>query len=225
MELEEFSTNRNEQQFEQARHAAPASTSQSNGAFDLRAKLQQLRGGNMLIVAVFAASLIGLYIYSISRGPKEASAKEQLVEAQVDNAILTLKALSQTSPKSNSATRMVEAFYYEAKQRQVPLEKLNGNPFIFIPPEPVEPAEPEVKEFDKTPEPNAQEKELADAMAEVKKLKLQSVMVGSSSAIAMISNNLLSVGQEISGWTVTSIAPRKVVLSWKDQKYVLELQN
>lgn len=223
MELEEFNANQNEHQFEHTQDfAPPTSASSSNGAFDLRARLQKLRGGNLLIAAVFAASLLGLYIYSVSQGPQKASAQEQLVEAQVNSAILTIRAISQAGPMGRSANKVVEAFYYEARQRQVPIEKLSGNPFVFIPPEPTE---PKVVEVEIPQEANLQEKELSDALAEVKNLKLQSVMLGSSNAIAMISNNLLSVGQEINGWTVVSIAPRKVVLSWKDHKHVLDLKQ
>jgi len=61
-------------------------------------------------------------------------------------------------------------------------------------------------------------------MAEVRKLRLQSVLVGRQTA-AMVSNNLLTTGQTINGWTVSRIEPREVELTWKDQKYVLELLN
>ena len=226
MELEEFNVNQTESSFAQTRvDDQPAPARPPSGAFAAKARLQQLRGGNLLIVAIFAASLIGLYIYSLSRGPKKASAQEKLVEALVDSAILTLRALSQKGPRNSSANDVVKTFYYEAEQRQVPHDKLAGNPFVFTPLKPTEPVRLEPVEVEKPKVSDSVQKEVSSALAEVRKLKLQSVMLGSKSTIAVISNNLLSVGQDINGWTVVSIEPRKVVLTWKDQKHVLELQQ
>jgi len=68
-------------------------------------------------------------------------------------------------------------------------------------------------------------KELSEAMVAVRDLRLQSVLIGKSGATAIISNNLLSEGQTIQGWTVSKIQAREVLLVWKDQKFVLKMQE
>jgi len=49
------------------------------------------------------------------------------------------------------------------------------------------------------------------------------VLSGSSGRFATISNNLLTEGQTISGWTVSKIIPGEVVLTWRDQTHVLKM--
>jgi len=34
---------------------------------------------------------------------------------------------------------------------------------------------------------------------------------------------MLTEGQEIQGWTVKTILPREVILTWKDRQYVLSM--
>ena len=57
----------------------------------------------------------------------------------------------------------------------------------------------------------------------VKPLVLQSVLMGTRNASAMISGNLLAEGENIQGWTLQEINPRYVVLTWKEHKHVLKL--
>jgi hypothetical protein len=59
-------------------------------------------------------------------------------------------------------------------------------------------------------------------LAAAKGLKLQSVLSGRTPT-AMISNNVLTVGQTISGWTVAEIHPRYVVLTWETHKFELRM--
>ncbi len=177
---------------------------------------------NLLLLGLFIAGLAGVYVYSLREGPETASAEQRLVEAQVNSAIMGLRSnpVGKISRQDRAAV-IVETFYYEAKQRQIPLESLNCNPFIFTPPESAATTalKPQLEEL---PKPSASaQRELSDALAAVKQLKLQSVMMGSHGAMAMISNNLLTEGQQISGWTVRSIRPREVVLTWGSQEYLL----
>ncbi|HOF19416.1 MAG TPA: hypothetical protein PK082_10945, partial [Phycisphaerae bacterium] len=63
------------------------------------------------------------------------------------------------------------------------------------------------------------------ALDAVRQLTLQSVLVGTHGATAMVSNNLLTEGQTISGWKVEKIRPDEVVLTWKNQKHVLRISQ
>ena len=53
--------------------------------------------------------------------------------------------------------------------------------------------------------------------------ELQSVLSGAQGAVAMISGDLLTEGQDVKGWTVRSIAPREVVLAREGLEYVLQM--
>ena len=55
-------------------------------------------------------------------------------------------------------------------------------------------------------------------------MRLQSILFGEQT-VAVISNNLLTEGQQIDGWTVTQIRRRSVTLKWKDKTFVLEMQK
>ena len=118
---------------------------------------------------------------------------------------------------------MANTFYYEAKQRQIPLAELRGNPFVFHRPDTAPPEAPAPKQASEPPKDNHQERELADALAAARQLTLQSVLVGAHGATAMISNNLLTEGAQINGWTVKAVRAREVTLAWKDQEHVLTM--
>jgi hypothetical protein len=185
---------------------------------------RSLKQGNLLLAALFAAGIVGVYLLSLRNGPAVASAQEQDNEAAVATALSELKveAARQAKP-SDKALALVDTFYYETRQRQVPLEHLAGNPFEYKPrasenPSPLSAAATDAGE---APVENLRSTE---AMAAVRQLKLQSVLTGPHGATAMISNNLLTEGQAIQGWTVAKIDPREVTLTWKDQSAKLKLQ-
>ena len=60
-------------------------------------------------------------------------------------------------------------------------------------------------------------------LMKLKTLQLQSVMRGRNGGTAIISDNLLTVGQEIEGFTVEKIQAKSVILIWRDKKFVLEM--
>jgi len=174
---------------------------------------------NILLAAAFAAGVAGLWVLTRQSSPARASAEDKLAELRVDSA---LSALLNVSAESSRATEVVNTFYYQARQRQIPPSGLRGNPFVFSPPARPKATQPLAK---KPPPPVKVEKEDKHQLEEVKKLVLQSVLIGSREPVAMISNNLLTEGQKIAGWTLTKIEPRKVTLTWKDKTYVLRMSQ
>lgn len=179
-----------------------------------------LRGANLLLAALFAAGIGGLYLLSLRQGPAEASADERQTEVQVDTALARLSAGSVAQTK---AKVLVDAFYYQASQRQIPVEDLWGNPFLFTPPQRPEPTTKPADETPKRPIPGARPSG-PDPLAEARKLSLQSVLMGTDGRKAMISNNLLGEGQVIRGWTVQTIESRTVVLAREGKTFVLKMQ-
>lgn len=177
---------------------------------------------SLVLAGLFASGILGLYLMSLKNGPQTASAEEQIIEAKVDAVLQQMDAMVMDSEQDEIAA-VIDTFYYEASQRQVPLDQLPGNPFIYVAPR---------ARVDKrngkagTNEASANvdiSQDLADALANARMLSLQSVLSSSHGATAIISNNLLTEGQVIQGWTVSRIEPKQVILTWKDQKHVLEM--
>ncbi len=178
--------------------------------------------GNVLLACLFAAGIGCVYLLRLSGGPQTASAQQQINESQV-NAVLT--AISAPGGKDTSAASVVAAFYTQASQRQLPLEALGANPFIYQPPQAktIAPAatQPVISE-------SVAAKNTAQALdtqiQAAKALTLQSVLTGAAGATAVISNNLLTEGQTIRGWTISKIGSKEVVLTWKEQTFVLKMR-
>ena len=178
--------------------------------------------GNLLLACLFAAGIGCVYLLSLRGGPQVANAQQESNELQVNAALAAMN--MPESAKGASAASVVESFYTQASQRQLPMDSLKGNPFIFQMPQakvivPAAPAsQPVVIE-----EVNAA-KESSQMLTAAKALTLQSVLTGTGGATAMISNNLLTEGQTIHGWTISKIGHKDVLLTWKDQTFVLKLR-
>ena len=179
---------------------------------------------NLLLVIMFVMGIAGIYLLSLRGQPEAASAEQKLTEMEVDTVLSYLATSSRTAATTVKAKETVNAFYCQARQRQIPVDKLKMNPFAFEAPAPAvvaPPTPPPVK-----PKPQVVDeaaKEADDAMARARSLVLQSVLRGGDGAVAMISNNVLTEGQTILGWTVAKIEPRSVTLTWKDRTCVLEM--
>jgi hypothetical protein len=175
---------------------------------------------NLGLLVMFAAGILGMYALRLRQGPAAAMAGQNPEHAKVEAALNTLGAggAGAAADGKGSAKAIVAEFYAAARQRQVDAKELLGDPFVprnveeAPPPAPVEVKKPEVKKPD----------EYEHALLAVKGLRLQSVLVGKQTT-AMISSNLVTVGQTIKGWTVVRIDTREVELGWKDKTYVLEM--
>ena len=186
-----------------------------------RAKRAGFAHSNVLLIAVFAAGVLCVYVLGLREPPQTVSGEQHPRQAPVETQPKDLgKSDSTAGPKPGKGMGIVDTFYYQAKQRQIPVEALASNPFVsrssrLVAPKPKMPAK-DVEDQDDS---------VTEAIKRVKELKLQSVMVGSGQAAAMISGELLTKGQKIRGWTVVQIESRRVVLSWRDQKFVLEMSQ
>lgn len=180
-----------------------------------------LSRGNLMVLGIYLAGFAGLYTLSLRSGPSRALAQNSTVHAKVESALDLLEAAAAggaAEPRS-TAKAIVGEFYMAAKQRQVSSVALKGNPFLFhshaAETKPVE--QPKVR-----PETLAAADEEKQAMATLRTLRLQSVLVGRQT-MAVISNNLLTSGQKIGPWTVGRISTREVELTWRDKTYVLKM--
>ena len=155
-------------------------------------------------------------------GPQSAQAASTANDTQMDTLLTTLTQVKKDC-RSATANSVINRFYYEAKQRQVPPGQLTGNPFNMVLPEaPPEPSPGRDTHPAAAPDPQAQA--LAEALESIHDLTLQSVLTGSAGATAIVSNNVLTVGQKVGDWTVVEIAPRRVVLEWQSHRHILTMK-
>ena len=188
-----------------------------------RGRLQTPGVGGMVMVGVFRAGIAGLYLLSRGNRPAEASAEQRLVEARVDSALLELdQAGGPDRAGPGKKLSVVERFYHDSRSRQIPLGDLRSNPFVFKPPPGKRKAA--VALGGTKPKKPAVSPQWRQASEAARRMRLQSILFGQQT-VAVISNNLLTEGQQIDGWTVTRIRPRSVTLKWKDRTFVLEMQK
>ncbi len=189
-----------------------------------KAALLTANATNLALAGMFIAAVAVLYLLSLRGGPREASAQEKVNEARVDAVLLQLQASQKAGPGHKSATQeIMDRFYHDAQDRQVPLDNLKGNPFYFRTPprtDLTQAAEDSTKEAFASPPIDIGE---ADALKRASTLSLQSILSGTHGNVAMISNNLLTTGQSIQGWTVKRIDPKSVLLCRGEQTYVLRM--
>ncbi|MCY2928269.1 MAG: hypothetical protein NTV86_02000 [Planctomycetota bacterium] len=201
-----------ERDFYAGASADPGETVRASGGIPPGKKHAIVIGG--MVVTALAC------VFALSRGakgPGVADARQAQIELQVETAVKALDTVGKDDGKPPvRGADVAKSFYYQATERQVPISQLTGNPFVYKPPaakpvvaDPVRPVKPE-------PAPE-------DEPGQVTKLSLQSVLVGSQAPAAMISNNLLTRGQQINGWTLVEINPRSVVLERKGTTYVLTM--
>ncbi|MHC4294985.1 MAG: hypothetical protein ACYSTL_05310, partial [Planctomycetota bacterium] len=143
------------------------------------------------------------------------------VEAQVESVLGQLDAGEKIFKKSDDTHTVVNTFYYEARQRQIPLDRLSVNPFTYVPPGENKKGGLFGGNLLSGKTKKAQQR--LDAIATVKTLELQSVLTGENGATAVISGNLITQGQSICGWVVRRIEPRQVLLTWKNESYLLKM--
>jgi hypothetical protein len=200
-------------EFQPAQAQAPVARKSRRNAF--------LTRGSLVLLGIYATGFATLYLLGHSGGPKAAKGEQNVVCAKVDAALDLMDAQPNAGELNHqtNAKAIVDDFYTAAKQRQVDRNRLVRNPFVFK--EKVPETAPVVMPKEVEPKDSVPA-ELKAAMEAVKTLRLQSVLIGKCPA-ALVSNNLVTTGQNIKGWTVSKIAPREVELTWKDQKYVLEL--
>jgi len=194
-----------------------------------RPQKNQMMRANLFLAGLCVTGAAIVYGLSFRKGPAEASAEQRTVEAQVDQALLRLT----SSPRSDGAhgpgqvTRdLLENFHHHTIKRQVPIHRLQKNPFQFVPPKSATARiirEGASGGSGESAEPNANITE-EEARAVLSTLSLQSVMTGrDGEGTAIISNNLLTVGQRIKCFTVERITSKSVVLSWEGHKYILDV--
>jgi hypothetical protein len=173
---------------------------------------------NLLLIGLFAAGIGFVWFLSQRNGPTQASAQDQAMEAQVNQFISQVE--SGDPVVDEQGQEIIQIFYRDLTRRQVPLEQLRVNPFVFARPagEDAGPAEPTETEAEL-----ARRRRIRQLQDEARRLSLQSIMSSSRGATAIVDNELVRQGQSLGSFTVESITAETVVLRWEDQTFTLRM--
>jgi len=179
---------------------------------------------NLVLAGLFLAGMACVYMLSLHDEVTEAEPIEEARAAIVDQAV---KQFDQAPPPGTGGVRgdqdlspieRARDMIAGTARRQVPLDNLKANPFVLVPNKPLAvKAKPSDKPKGITPG--------ASAVQKAEALDLQSIVVSNNRSMAIISDRLVTVGQEVAGWRVEEIANGRVVLKFKDLAYVLRLKQ
>ncbi len=206
---------------------ASADASRTSGGYK-----GQMTRANIALVLLFLGGAGAIYWLSLRKGPAKASAEQELVEAQVDSAIARISASPGprgAKPSAGGVTRdLLKNFCAQVKERQIPAGELKKDPFVFVPPEVPDDPTGKTRGDGQTSAPNLidpNKDTLLRATNRFATLELQSILRGKrpNGGTAIISNNLLTVGQKIRGLTVKEIRAKTVILTWQDKEFILEM--
>ncbi len=198
-------------------------------------KANRLKGVDLSYVTLAVLVMVGaggLYWIKTECGPRAASASQVRAQSQIDTALVQLGNVSVNNERTQS---LVEEIYYEAAQRQIPVEQLDGNPFLLqLTPVLVDAAQQDQK--DMTPDELAaararaeaarKQKKLAEYVDLLARLELRSVIFkpeGGSSAL--INDFVLYRGETIQGWQIAEIRPDEIVLTRGEFSTVMRMPS
>lgn len=210
--------------------AAPAETEAVGVPLDKatppRRGLSPVLRDNIVLVLLFAAGVGGVFVLSLHKNPPLVNQDQKKVEAQVDAAILRLNSTDASTIAGQSSQKVLDDFDKRSTMPQIALKDLKKNPYMFVSPRlagAISPAGGDAPAVDL--EQKAREQSLEKVNETFRQMRLQSVMMGRDGATAIVSNNLLTVGQQFQGFTVKSITARSVVLAWHEREFILSMQQ
>lgn len=175
---------------------------------------------------MFFVGIIWVLGESRAISPQKANADSVDSAVMVKAGLLNMKLLTTESKDRDDAPgKIVATFFQDVKERQIPLADLKVNPFVTVGCEEYS-GEKKIDQAKVKVEEIVSDKLPAEIVAPpVDKMLLQSVLTMGSNSSATISGVLVAEGHVIGGWMVVEIHPTKVVLQWREKKYVLEMSR
>ncbi len=191
----------------------------------------KLNRSTLILVGVFLAGAGAVAFLAMRGGPKEATASDKDLELKVEQFIArdtAKKVAGTTKTKADDLAdtrKVVDEFYNFASRRQVPLDNLKSNPFVFGDGEEEStPAEDNTRAAKRAAAEAAAKRKKALA-AELAKLTLQSVMGGRRGNTAIINNNFVAINDSLGSFVVKSISGRSVELAAGETTFTLSLKD
>jgi len=196
---------------------APSSTEESANA---------QKRANIVLAVLFMAGMALVYFMSMHDQTTKADPLEMASETIVNHAVKQFQdnpgSVTGDTPdadeRNTSPVELAREMITGTAKRQIPLKELKSNPFVLAPGKRTKPKKPkETKPVGLTPG--------ATAVQRAEALQLQSIVTANNRSLAIISDRLLTVGQEIAGWRVHGIGNGQVILKRGDLTYVLRVKQ
>lgn len=162
---------------------------------------------------------------SQAASPQSANANDSANAIMIKAGLMDMKLLTVGGKdQDDESGKLAATFYLNVKERQIPLAGLKINPFVTTGCEAY--TEEKTSVLAEIKKEKVSDKSPVEIVAPpVDKMLLQSVLVMGGASSATISGVLITKGQIIGGWTVVEIHPTKVILQWRDRKYILEMSQ
>jgi len=181
---------------------------------------------NVVLAVLFIAGMAVIYFMSMQTDAVKDDPMNEAREVIVSDAVRQFQINPVSIPgdpkqddkPEKSPVEMAREMITGVPDRQVPLKQLKDNPFILKRDRKAEKVKPkDVKPVGVTPG--------VTALQRAEALVLQSIVISNDRSLAIISDRLLDVGQEIEGWRVEEIGNGQVTLKRKDLSYVLRVKQ
>ncbi|MCP4375698.1 MAG: hypothetical protein GY794_05925 [bacterium] len=194
----------------------------ANGTSSAEESAMAQKRANLVLAILFLAGMAIVYFMSMHNDITEADPLGVANETIVNSAVQQFQA--DAAKTENAAddgnmnpTEIAREMMTGTSKRQVPLDDLKDNPFVLVPASQSE-HDPE----ETTPVGRSTG---VTALQRAEALRLQSIVSTNNRSLAIISDRLVTVGQEIAGWKVEKIGNGQVILKRKDLTYVLRVKQ
>ncbi|MCD4823564.1 MAG: hypothetical protein K8S55_03085 [Phycisphaerae bacterium] len=175
---------------------------------------------SVMMGLMFAGGMIWVYFASLQTQPVAKNEENDLNVTIVTSGLfdMTNASLVKDNPKTQV---MMQAVYYSAKERQIPLVKLRGNLFKFVTPEK---PKPPTETTTLVTTPPTEDPGPPPKVPPTDGLSLQTILWEEGKPpTAIIANHLIGVGDVINDWTVHKIEKKRVILRWKNKRFELKM--
>ena len=214
-------------------NTAPAEAQQTHQAVEtadgpssVKESANAQKRANLVLAVLFMAGMALVYFMAMHDETTKAGPLEVASETMVNDAVQQFQTnpggvtgdTQDTDEPDMSPVELAREMITGTAKRQVPLKELKNNPFVLIPSKRAEPEQPkETKPVGLTPG--------VTALQRAEALQLQSIVIADDRSLAIISDRLLTVGQEIAGWRVQEIGNGQVILKRGDLTYILRVKQ
>ena len=198
----------------------------SGGPSSARESANAQKLANTVLAVLFLAGMSVVYFMSMqteaAKDDPLAAARETIVNDAVRQFQISPTVVSddpqQADQPERSPVELAREMIEGTPDRQIPLKQLKDNPFILKPDEQTREIQPKApKTVGITPG--------VSALQKAQQLELQSIVTANNRSLAIISDRLIAVGQEIVGWRVHEIGNGQVTLKLNDLSYILRVKQ
>lgn len=190
----------------------------------------KLNQSTMLLLVVLLIAGGSIYLMRLSQTEASTNGASKEVEARIEQAIAKLMnkdAMAENDSLSRKnidslferPEHMMDVLNADPSRKQVPLEFVQKNPFMLPSSKAV------AAEVSEGPAPVRTNEISRRIEKELKELKLQSVMNGGRTPVALINNQLVQPGQTLGSFTVKAITGMTVELAIEDKVFKLNMEE